>query len=118
MWNRFDIASKHVLTGQEDFSVETLMELMKKALDENKPKFVEYVLEKNLDLNKFLRNFKEDYKLKNFEDKEFLVRNFFKDDLFLNYPSFYLFVWALITNKIEIAKIIWKFSEVRNKARI
>ena len=48
-----DIAKKDVLTGDEDLEQSELMELMELALVHNRPRFVELILEKGLDLGEF-----------------------------------------------------------------
>ena len=65
MWNRFDIAQKFILTGNESLDSHERNKLMEMALMYNKPKFVEYFLETGLKLDSFLRkNFEELYLIK------------------------------------------------------
>jgi hypothetical protein len=53
-WNRDDVAKEYIFTGEEEFKEKELETLMEIALLENKPKFVEMLLENGLNLNKFL----------------------------------------------------------------
>lgn len=53
-WDRFDIAKMFILTGEEEFTFEEMYFLMETALIENKPKFVEYILENGLNLRSFV----------------------------------------------------------------
>ena len=53
-WNRDDIAKKYVFTGKEDFRQCELVELMDTALVYNRPRFVELILEKGLNLKQYL----------------------------------------------------------------
>lgn len=53
-WDRQDLAKRYILTGEEEFTVNQLNELMEIALIHNKPKFVELILEMGLDFHSFL----------------------------------------------------------------
>jgi hypothetical protein len=53
-WNRDDIAKDEIFTGEEDFTSHQLNRLMELALLDNKPKFVELLLENGLNLKDFL----------------------------------------------------------------
>jgi hypothetical protein len=53
-WNRDDVAKEYIFTGEEEFKERELETLMEIALLENKPKFVEILLENGLNLNRFL----------------------------------------------------------------
>lgn len=53
-WDRFDIAKMFIFTGEEEFKLVELSYLMELALVENKPKFVEHILENGLNLSSFL----------------------------------------------------------------
>ena len=53
-WNRDDIAKTDIFTGEEDFKPYQLSNLMEMALIQNKPKFVELLLENGLNLKSFL----------------------------------------------------------------
>jgi hypothetical protein len=53
-WNRDDIATNEIFTGEEDFSTFQLNRLMELALLDNKPKFVELLLENGVNLKDFL----------------------------------------------------------------
>ena len=53
-WNRSDIAKTDIFTGEEEFSSHQLSCLMEMALIQNKPKFVELLLENGLNLKCFL----------------------------------------------------------------
>lgn len=55
-WDRFDIAKMFILTGEEEFTFRELSYLMEAALIENKPKFVEFILENGLNLRSFMTN--------------------------------------------------------------
>ncbi len=52
--NRSDIAKTDIFTGEEEFSSHQLSCLMEMALIQNKPKFVELLLENGLNLKCFL----------------------------------------------------------------
>ena len=53
-WNRDDIAKSDIFTGEEEFSPSQLAQLMEMTLIQNKPKFVELLLENGLNLKSFL----------------------------------------------------------------
>jgi hypothetical protein len=53
-WNRDDIAKTDIFTGEEDFKPYQLSNLMELALIQNKPRFVELILENGLNLKSFL----------------------------------------------------------------
>lgn len=53
-WNRDDIAKTDIFTGEEEFKPHQLANLMEIALLQNKPKFVELLLENGLNLKSFL----------------------------------------------------------------
>lgn len=53
-WNRDDIAKTYIFTGEEDIRSNQLSHLMEMALLQNKPKFVELLLENGLNLKSFL----------------------------------------------------------------
>jgi transient receptor potential cation channel subfamily M protein 3 len=53
-WNRDDVAKEYIFTGEEEFNDKELETLMEIALLENKPKFVEMLLENGLSLKDFL----------------------------------------------------------------
>ena len=53
-WNRADVAEEYIFTGEEEFKPGQLEALMEIALLENKPKFVEMLLENGLNLKEFL----------------------------------------------------------------
>ena len=53
-WNRGDIAKAEIFTGEEEFKSHELNSLMELALLENKPNFVELLLENGLNLKEFL----------------------------------------------------------------
>lgn len=53
-WNRDDIAKSDIFTGEEEFKTHQLANLMEMALLQNKPKFVELLLENGLNLKSFL----------------------------------------------------------------
>jgi hypothetical protein len=53
-WNRSDIAKTDIFTGEEEFKSYQLAHLMEMALIQNKPKFVELLLENGLNLKSFL----------------------------------------------------------------
>lgn len=53
-WNRVDIAKSDIFTGEEDFRAHQLESLMEMALLQNKPKFVELLLENGLNVKSFL----------------------------------------------------------------
>jgi hypothetical protein len=54
LWNRDDIAKNDIFTGEEEFKQYELYHLMEIALIENKPEFIELLLENGLNLNSFL----------------------------------------------------------------
>lgn len=54
-WNRIDLAKTEIFTGDEEFKPEQLFNLMQIALIENKPQFVELLLENGVDLNSYLK---------------------------------------------------------------
>ena len=54
-WNRIDLAKTDIFTGEETFKSEQLMNLMEMALIENKPEFVELLLENGVNLKAFLK---------------------------------------------------------------
>ncbi|CAF0758789.1 unnamed protein product [Brachionus calyciflorus] len=184
-WNRDDIAKSYIFTGEEEFKPSQLATLMEMALIQNKPNFVELLLDNGLDIKSFLtvrrllflynsqkihqlakkaplfQLYKRKYlPAKNvaiitFEGirkflKEFLFEdfkpNFLKNVgndvelsqlmIFLKnanklessnvtfkgmdrekfcanvpYPEKNLFVWALLMNRIDIAKIFWQLGE-------
>ena len=49
------MAKKEIFTGDEEFSPDELLDLMQIALIENKPEFVELLLENGVDLNSYLK---------------------------------------------------------------
>lgn len=53
-WNRADVAKEFIFTGEEEFKPGQIEALMEIALLENKPKFVEMLLESGLNLSEFL----------------------------------------------------------------
>ena len=53
-WNRNDIAKTDIFTGEEEFKSYQLANLMEMALIQNKPEFVELLLENGLNLKSFL----------------------------------------------------------------
>ena len=53
-WNRHDIAKTDIFTGEENFEPNQLANLMEIALIENKPQFVELLLENGLNIKSFL----------------------------------------------------------------
>lgn len=53
-WNRDDIAKSDIFTGEEEFKSHQLANLMEMALLQNKPRFVELLLENGLNLKSFL----------------------------------------------------------------
>jgi hypothetical protein len=53
-WNRYDIAKNDIFTGEENFHPKDLEDLMELALVENKPNFVELLLENGLNVKQFL----------------------------------------------------------------
>lgn len=53
-WNRIDIAKSDILTGDENIHTDQLSKLLEIALAENKPEFVELLLENGADPAKFL----------------------------------------------------------------
>lgn len=53
-WNRNDIAKTDIFTGEEEFQSYQLANLMEMALIQNKPEFVELLLENGLNLKSFL----------------------------------------------------------------
>lgn len=53
-WNRDDIAKTDIFTGEEEFKQHQIASLMEMALLQNKPKFVELLLENGLNLKSFL----------------------------------------------------------------
>ena len=53
-WNRSDIAKTDIFTGEEEFKPYQLANLMEMALIQNKPEFVELLLENGLNLKSFL----------------------------------------------------------------
>ncbi len=53
-WNRDDIARNEIFCGDEEFRVSELNNLMELALIENRPSFVELLLENGLNLKSFL----------------------------------------------------------------
>ena len=54
-WNRIDLAKSDIFTGEETFKPEQLLNLMEMALIENKPEFVELLLENGVNLKTFLK---------------------------------------------------------------
>ena len=54
-WNRIDLAKTYIFTGEEEFEPEQLANLMEMALIQNKPEFVELLLENGVDLKSFLK---------------------------------------------------------------
>jgi hypothetical protein len=53
-WNRNDIAKADIFNGEEEFKSNELNNLMEMALLQNKPEFVELLLENGLNLKSFL----------------------------------------------------------------
>ena len=53
-WNRDDLVKTYVFTGEEDFKPYELANLMEMALIQNRPKFVELLLENGLNVKSFL----------------------------------------------------------------
>jgi hypothetical protein len=53
-WNRSDIAKSDIFTGEEEFKPYQLATLMEMALIQNKPEFIELLLETGLNLKSFL----------------------------------------------------------------
>lgn len=53
-WNRDDLARSEIFTGEEDFKPGQLALLMELALIQNKPNFVELLLDNGLNLKSFL----------------------------------------------------------------
>ena len=53
-WNRDDIAKTYIFTGEEEFKPRQLAILMEMALVQNKPNFVELLLDNGLDIKSFL----------------------------------------------------------------
>ncbi len=53
-WNRDDIARSEIFNGDEEFKTSELNNLMEFALLENRPKFVELLLENGVNLKSFL----------------------------------------------------------------
>lgn len=53
-WNRDDIAKSYIFNGEEEFKPGQLAILMEMALIQNKPNFVELLLDNGLDLKSFL----------------------------------------------------------------
>ncbi len=53
-WNQIDIAKSHIFNGEEDLKTYQLFSLMELAIVENKPDFVELLIENNIDLTAFL----------------------------------------------------------------
>lgn len=53
-WNRSDIAKNYIFTGEEEFKPNQLANLMELALLQNKPEFVELLLENGLNLRTFV----------------------------------------------------------------
>lgn len=51
-WNRIDLAKSDIFTGEEDFRPSELIDLMEMALIQNKPEFVELLLENGVSLRK------------------------------------------------------------------
>lgn len=55
-WNRCDIAKTSILTGEEKFNAIELDDLMKQAFIDNKPDFIELLLENGVIIENFLTN--------------------------------------------------------------
>lgn len=53
-WNRIDIAKSEILTGEDAFKNDELNTLMELALIEDRPEFVEILLENRINLYSFL----------------------------------------------------------------
>ncbi len=53
-WNRSDIAKTEILTGEENFEMHQLTNLMEMAISENKPDFIDILLENRVNLYSFL----------------------------------------------------------------
>ena len=53
-WNRIDIARSDIFNGEENLNTFQLNEILEMALIENRPLFVELLLQHGLDLNSFL----------------------------------------------------------------
>ena len=53
-WNRYDIAKTDIFTGEEDFSISQLENLMEIALVKNTPNFVKLLLENGVNIKSFL----------------------------------------------------------------
>ena len=53
-WDRDDLVKTHIFNGEEDFKTHELDNLMEMALIQNRPKFVELLLEMGLNLQSFV----------------------------------------------------------------
>ena len=53
-WNRVDLAKSDIFTGEEEFSNENKNDLFEMALVQDRPLFLEIILETGFDLKSFL----------------------------------------------------------------
>jgi hypothetical protein len=118
-WNRIDLARNNIFTGQEKFSQEQKFILIKMALIQNKPQFIELFLENGFDLKSFLskkETLEELFNLEIVSSKTIEIKNHLNLNLFLNYFTLILKIDSeKKTPLVQIIKKQYTSKEKNNK---